>query len=126
MWRAIIRPHRATYSDAELGPVQFNLGGMTVVRTDLEIKGSRGHMIKCSHFEPLESEREWDEMPCIIYMHGNSSCRLEALQIMPNILSARMTLFCFDFAGCGKSEGEYISLGWYERDDVNVIVNYLR
>jgi alpha/beta superfamily hydrolase len=37
-----------------------------------------------------------------------------------------MTLFCFDFAGCGKSEGEFISLGWHERDDVNVIVNYLR
>jgi pimeloyl-ACP methyl ester carboxylesterase len=65
-------------------------------------------------------------MPCIIYMHGNSSCRLEALSIMPYVMQANMTLFCFDFAGCGKSEGEYISLGWHERDDVNVIVEYLR
>jgi hypothetical protein len=24
------------------------------------------------------------------------------------------------------SEGEYISLGWYERDDVQVVVDYLR
>ena len=39
---------------------------------------------------------------------------------------SNMTFFCFDFAGCGMSEGEYISLGWFERDDVNVIVNYLR
>lgn len=37
-----------------------------------------------------------------------------------------MTLFCFDFAGCGMSGGEYISLGWYERDDLNMIVEYLR
>lgn len=35
-------------------------------------------------------------------------------------------MFCFDFAGCGLSEGEYISLGWYERDDLNLIVEYLR
>jgi len=59
-------------------------------------------------------------------MHGNSSCRLEAIDLVPFILRSKMTLFCFDFAGCGKSEGEFISLGWHERDDVNVIVNYLR
>ena len=59
-------------------------------------------------------------------MHGNSSCRLEALELVPNLLQANITLFCFDFVGCGNSEGEYISLGWHERDDVNVIVNYLR
>lgn len=59
-------------------------------------------------------------------MHGNSSCRVEAVDLVPYILGARMTMFCFDFAGCGRSEGEFISLGWHERDDVNVIVNYLR
>ena len=41
-------------------------------------------------------------------------------------MQANITLFCFDFPGCGKSEGEYISLGWHERDDVNHIVEYLR
>lgn len=35
-------------------------------------------------------------------------------------------MFSFDFSGCGKSGGEYISLGWYERDDVEVIVDWLR
>ena len=33
---------------------------------------------------------------------------------------------CFDFAGCGKSGGDYISLGWWERDDVAMIVEHLR
>lgn len=46
--------------------------------------------------------------------------------LIEHVLAANMTLFCFDFPGCGKSEGDYISLGWYERDDVNVIINYLR
>lgn len=35
-------------------------------------------------------------------------------------------MLCFDFSGSGKSDGEYISLGWYERDDVECIVNWLR
>lgn len=65
-------------------------------------------------------------MPCVIYMHGNSSCRLEALELVDYFLSANITLFCFDFPGCGLSEGEFISLGWYERDDVDLIVNFLR
>jgi len=65
-------------------------------------------------------------MPCVVYMHGNSSSRLEALEAIPYILPANMTLFCFDFAGCGNSEGEYISLGWHERDDLNLIIDYLR
>ena len=59
-------------------------------------------------------------------MHGNSSCRLEALEAVPILLPQNITLFCFDFAGCGLSEGEYISLGWFERDDLNIIVEYLR
>ena len=37
-----------------------------------------------------------------------------------------ITVFTFDFSGCGLSEGEYISLGYYERDDVEAIINYLR
>jgi cephalosporin-C deacetylase-like acetyl esterase len=126
MWRAIIRPPRANYEIQDLGPIQFNIGHMNVVRTDIEITGFRNHKMQCSHFEPLETERQWDDMPCIIYMHGNSSCRTEAVDLVPYVLQANMTLFCFDFPGCGKSDGEFISLGWHERDDVNVIVNYLR
>jgi len=42
------------------------------------------------------------------------------------LLPSNMTVFCFDFSACGLSEGEYISLGWYERDDVEVIIDYLR
>jgi alpha-beta hydrolase superfamily lysophospholipase len=59
-------------------------------------------------------------------MHGNSSCRIEAMDAVPYLLPANITLFCFDFAGCGNSGGEYISLGWFERDDLNLIVEYLR
>ena len=115
------------YQIKELGPTEEEMyPGMTVVRTDFEIKSARGQIMQCSHFEPEESQRKWDSMPCVIYMHGNSSSRLEALQIVDHILEAHMTLFCFDFAGCGKSEGEYISLGWFEKDDLELLVTHLR
>lgn len=65
-------------------------------------------------------------MPCVIYMHGNSSCRMEALDCIPYILPSNMTLCCLDFPGCGLSDGEYISLGWYERDDIEALIDYLR
>jgi alpha-beta hydrolase superfamily lysophospholipase len=51
---------------------------------------------------------------------------MEALETVPYLLPSNITLFCFDFAGCGISEGEYISLGWYEREDLGLIVDYLR
>lgn len=35
-------------------------------------------------------------------------------------------MFSLDFSGSGKSEGDYISLGWYERDDVQAVVDHLR
>ena len=65
-------------------------------------------------------------MPCVIYMHGNSSCRLEALDAVPYLLPQNITVFCFDFAGCGKSDGEYISLGYHEKEDLNCVVEHLR
>mgnify|MGYP000891258586 CR=1 FL=1 len=49
-----------------------------------------------------------------------------SLNCLESLLPNNITVFCFDFAGCGLSEGKYISLGYYERDDVEVAVNYLR
>jgi fermentation-respiration switch protein FrsA (DUF1100 family) len=42
------------------------------------------------------------------------------------LLPFNITVFCFDFSGSGLSGGEYLSLGYYERDDLAVVVNYLR
>ena len=45
---------------------------------------------------------------------------------MHYLLSRDITLFTFDFAGCGLTEGEYISLGYFERGDVDTAFKYLR
>ena len=53
-------------------------------------------------------------LPCMIYMHGNASCRLEALPQLSLCLSLGVTLCALDFAGSGLSDGEYVSLGCFE------------
>ena len=48
----------------------------------------------------------------ILYMHGNSSCRLEGLSLIRHI-PEQVSLATFDFMGCGKNEEmDTISLGY--------------
>jgi alpha/beta superfamily hydrolase len=37
-----------------------------------------------------------------------------------------ISVVCFDFAGSGLSEGEYVSLGYYEKEDLIAVVDHLR
>jgi len=76
--------------------------------------------LQCSHFEPITGGK--DKVPCVIYLHGNSSGRPEALPIVDLLLPMGLSVLTFDFAGCGMSEGDYISLGWHERDDLELVI----
>ena len=38
---------------------------------------------------------------------------MSRLGLVESLMARGMSLVCFDFAGCGHSEGEYISLGYY-------------
>ncbi|CEL97883.1 unnamed protein product [Vitrella brassicaformis CCMP3155] len=126
LWKAIIRPPRDNYQVEDLGPTVFTIGDYNYQRTDINLKGSRGLTLKCSHFEPVQEERPAEKLPCVIYLHGNCSSRLEALTSLSVLLPNHITVFAFDFSGSGQSEGEYISLGYWERDDVAAVVSYLR
>lgn len=53
-------------------------------------------------------------------MHGNSSSRLEGLSVLSLALTLGATLFAFDFAGSGQSDGDYVSLGVFEKEDLQV------
>lgn len=73
-----------------------------------------------------ESKRPTKELPCVIFLHGNCSSRRGSFDSLEILLPQYISLFTFDFSGCGLSEGEYISLGWHERDDLQCVVDYLR
>ena len=126
LWKAIIRPTRDKYTMKDLGPYKFEINSKNYKRTDLTITNKHNIKLKCSFWEPFDEEREYDQLPCVIYLHGNSSSRTEAIGQLKHLLPLNITVFAFDFYGCGKSEGKYISLGWYESDDVECVINYLK
>jgi fermentation-respiration switch protein FrsA (DUF1100 family) len=126
LWKAIIRPGRDdAYDEEDLGPYKFEIKDNCYKRTDFELINNRGYKLICSFWEPFDEERERINLPCVIYLHGNSSSRCEAFSQVRYLLPKNICLFSFDFCGCGKSEGDYISLGYYEKDDVHCIVEYL-
>lgn len=119
----IIRPPRASYTTSSLGPLNFSIAGRNFHRCDFDLQNSRNLTIKCSLWENADDEKE---TPCLIYLHGNSSCRLEALSLLPMVMRLGIKLLSFDFTGSGLSDGEYVSLGFYERDDLASVIEYLR
>ncbi len=126
LWKAIIRPGRDIYDQSELGPFKFEISNKCYKRTDFELINNRGLKIMCSFWEPFDEERQYERLPVIIYLPGNSSSRVEVIPLLSYILPMNITVFSFDPCGSGLSEGEYISLGYHEKNDVQTVLNYLK
>eukprot|EP01071_Lankesteria_metandrocarpae_P008074 Lankesteria_metandrocarpae@DN4857_c0_g1_i1.p1 len=124
--KSIIRPPRDYYELEHLGPQVFRIRQKIFVRRDLILYNNKAQELQCSHFSPHPRYRKHAEMPCVVYLHGNCSSRLEALGILHVLLPLNVTVFSFDFAGSGLSDGEYVSLGWHEREDLSAVVDHLR
>eukprot|EP00968_Pinguiococcus_pyrenoidosus_P027746 scaffold7442_cov258-Pinguiococcus_pyrenoidosus.AAC.4 len=124
---AIVRPPRANYEREHLGPDQFMFCGREFMRSDFPVLNNRGQTLRCSFWEPLERRGDANgALPCVIYMHGNSSARPECLPQLGLVLGMGCTMLAFDFAGSGQSDGEYVSLGVYEKDDLAAVIAWLR
>jgi cephalosporin-C deacetylase-like acetyl esterase len=125
LWKFIIRPPRDKYPLNYLGPQQFKYNSKIYIRRDFELISHQGFKMKSSLIEPLPTYRPSKKMPVVIYLHGNGSSRLEGLNTLNILLPHNINLFIVDLPGCGYSEGEYISLGYYESYDVGIIVDFL-
>lgn len=64
--------------------------------------------------------------PCLVYCHSQTGNRLEGYQLLEYCATKSMSLLLFDFAACGKSQGEYLSLGWFESLDLDVVIRDLK
>jgi pimeloyl-ACP methyl ester carboxylesterase len=117
---AVIRPPRVRYA-VDSVPSSISVPGHPdVPRESVHFMNPRGHSIVGSLYLPHDATK------CIIYLHGNASCQVEGVFLVPVFGPAGLAVFCFDFAGCGMSEGDTISLGWFERDDVAAAIAILR
>jgi len=128
----IIRPPRAEYLPNDLGPHLFTIRNTVVQRTDIELLNHRNLTLHASIYEPQSTpvlalrNTQIDHLPYVIYCHGNGSCRMEAESIVKLLTCYGVGVFAMDFSGSGMSQGEFISLGVYEKYDIQVAVEYLR
>ncbi len=73
-----------------------------------------------SNFERLYVslfKKKVDCQVCIVFLHGYGSNRLECSNILP-LLSPEMALCSFDFSGSGKSQGDSVTYGVKEKEDI--------
>lgn len=68
-----------------------------------------------------------DKKTMVVYLHGNASARLEVLPQLSFLLSQGVFgVASLDFTGSGQSDGDYVSLGYYERYDLETMLQYLQ
>lgn len=125
LWKIIIRPPRDNYDIQMLSDEKFTYNNKLFYRTDYTLISYQGYRMLASFIQPDDNDRPLAVMPVVIYLHGNSSSRIEGFNIRKYILNLDINLFIFDFPGCGKSEGEYISLGFHEQKDLRIVIDFL-
>ena len=130
-WKVLIQPERINYSMDNLGPKLTMYEKSDCYRKDFSFKNSRNNEIMVSLFIPIPPgkhdnlERLILNMPCVVYCHSQSGNRLEGLFLQDWCVENNYGLCLFDFNGCGKSKGEYVTLGWKEKDDLEQLINIL-
>eukprot|EP00300_Choanocystis_sp_HF-7_P006355 c14658_g1_i3.p1 GENE.c14658_g1_i3~~c14658_g1_i3.p1 ORF type:complete len:511 (+),score=95.67 c14658_g1_i3:48-1535(+) len=122
---AVIRPPRADYTMTDLGPSSFEFCTQFFTRTDFIVENDRHHSLHCSWWR-LSSESVDNRAPCVIYLHGNASCRVEAIDCLSDLLAIGVSVVSLDFNGCGLSTGQWVTLGAFEKEDLRCLVKYLR
>lgn len=80
----------------------------------------KGQKLQCSHFFPVGAKGKDGRLPCVIYCHCNSGSRRDAEEAVFILIPLGVSVFTLDFAGSGLSEGQYVTLGCKEVDDVEV------
>ena len=76
-------------------------------------------------FETSEPKIHNQSRPCLIYLHSHSGSQMEAADVVRQAICINFAVCTFDFAGYGKSEGSYGTLGKNEATDTHTIVEYL-
>eukprot|EP00961_Rhodomonas_salina_P295826 3935816-Rhodomonas_salina.1 len=102
--------------------------GNLYCREDVQLENSRGHTLQCSHYHrdnDEETGNQQEPSPCVVYLHGNCGSRVDADEVVEGLLDRGLAVFSLDFAGCGLSDGDFVSLGFHEQNDLIAALKYL-
>ncbi|KAJ1446258.1 Alpha/Beta hydrolase protein [Pelagophyceae sp. CCMP2097] len=120
---SLVRPPRAEYALSDLDAAAIGAGAGVpprVRRTDFEVVSGSGARLRCSKWATARARPS----AVVIYCHANSSSRVGVVRsaVLATVASIDATLVAFDFAGCGQSEGDYVTLGIHEQADVHAVI----
>lgn len=121
----VIRPPRSSYPENTGTTLTQVLGGVQVQMHNFAVRNSKQEQIKCTFVSPVPiqaAEGQQAQRPCVVYCHGNAGNKMEGLVAADVLLPAGMDLLAFDFSGCGNSEGQWVTLGWKETDDLRAVL----
>jgi pimeloyl-ACP methyl ester carboxylesterase len=125
---AIVRPPRCEYVVRDLGATSKGVGGgLFMNRRDFDVVNRKGMKLRCSMWKPSFVD-DPARLPCVVYLHGNSSARVDVVRTRALNALARVgcTVAAFDFAGSGHSEGDLVTLGYFEQHDVADVLAHLK
>ncbi|KAF1791919.1 Zinc finger, RanBP2-type [Phytophthora cactorum] len=104
----------------ELDRDEFSFVGRAFIREDFTVVNDRRQKL-VARMETGDASHDADAS----YLHGNSRVGW-SFGVLRTCLAAGLSVAASIRLACGKSDGEYISLGYYERDDLRDVVTYLR
>lgn len=125
-WMTFIKPTRTKYSKTTLEPTLYSLSETQALqRFDFQVTNPRGFLLECSLFQPVYIPSS-QMKTCLIYLHSQTGNRVEGLFLRDFCAQNNIFLCVFDFSACGLSQGKYISLGHFERDDLAKVIDYVQ
>lgn len=137
--KMLIQPERMQYFEGDLGGTVQHVDDQVYSRNDFAVKNRQGFTMHGTYFErgqtnfpknDISHSRSFTESPqkpaVLVYCHSQTGNRMEGYPLLSFCAANRIDLVLFDFAGCGLSEGQYVSLGWFEPEDLKLIIDHIK
>ena len=123
--KSLVRPNQTKYNENELKEkfeeTILEYGAYSI--ETVSIVNSFNQKINGTLFK---SETNNEKNPCIIYCHGNTQNQMFVQSLLSSALPKDISIFTFDFPGCGNSDESIITLGYKEPITINEISKFLQ
>jgi dipeptidyl aminopeptidase/acylaminoacyl peptidase len=93
---------------------------LSLEHKDIQFKTSDNLTIKGWYFPAGSSDK------AVILCHGWTANRYETLPRVKILVESGYNVLTYDSRACGESEGDLISLGYYEANDLLAAIDYLK
>lgn len=97
---------------------------LSLVYKDIQFNTSDSINIKGWYFP--SAANSLDSNKAVILCHGWTANRYETLPRVKFLVDAGYNVLIYDARACGESEGDLISLGYYEANDLLSAIDYLK